>query len=180
MPYAFTVGNVCAICLRCRNVFLRCIWMMLEPRICRRSITGFFSAETALDCRELSDLVGELFDATLDHSLWPDVPKRTAELVGGVGAALASKKCSSTITAIMTGLDREQSAWLTHIVSRPFDSRRSIFQNACGSQSGASITLTRCSGPTLSLVTAPRSKRLWLHLLCRDCSWCREDLRPPE
>jgi DNA-binding CsgD family transcriptional regulator len=43
------------------------------------------------DSQKLSDLIGDVYDAALDQSLWPGVMERTAQFVGGVGAALFSK-----------------------------------------------------------------------------------------
>ena len=44
-----------------------------------------------IDSRKLSDLIGDIYDAALDHALWPGVIKRAADFVGGIGAALFSK-----------------------------------------------------------------------------------------
>ena len=41
--------------------------------------------------KRLSDLIGQVYDAALDQSLWPGVIKKTAQFVGGIGAALYSK-----------------------------------------------------------------------------------------
>jgi len=43
------------------------------------------------DSQKLSDLIGDVYDAALDQSLWPGVIKGAAHFVGGVGAALFSK-----------------------------------------------------------------------------------------
>jgi DNA-binding CsgD family transcriptional regulator len=39
------------------------------------------------DDQKLSDLIGDIYDATLDHSRWPDVIDRTVRFVEGAGAA---------------------------------------------------------------------------------------------
>src|SRR3982075_2474334 len=41
--------------------------------------------------KRLSDLIGQVYEAALDQSLWPGVIKKTAQFVGGIGAALYSK-----------------------------------------------------------------------------------------
>src|SRR4051794_6624665 len=46
------------------------------------------------DSQKLSDLIGDVYDAVLDQSLWPGVIERTAHFVGGIGAALFSKDAS--------------------------------------------------------------------------------------
>ena len=43
------------------------------------------------DPRELSDLIGDVYDTVLDQSLWEGVIARTADFVRGTGAALYSK-----------------------------------------------------------------------------------------
>jgi DNA-binding CsgD family transcriptional regulator/PAS domain-containing protein len=43
------------------------------------------------DSQTVSDLIGDVYDAALDQSLWPGVIERAAQFVGGVGAALFSK-----------------------------------------------------------------------------------------
>ena len=45
----------------------------------------------------LSDLIGDVYDATLDQSLWPKVLERAAQFVGGVGAALFSKDAAAQL-----------------------------------------------------------------------------------
>jgi hypothetical protein len=39
----------------------------------------------------LSDLIGTIYDTTLDRALWPDVIRRSAEFVGGSASSLYSK-----------------------------------------------------------------------------------------
>ena len=43
------------------------------------------------DPQKLSDLIGEVYDTVLDHSLWEGVIERAAHFVRGTGAALFSK-----------------------------------------------------------------------------------------
>jgi len=45
----------------------------------------------------LSDLIGDIYDATLDQLLWPNVIERAAQFVGGVGAALFSKDAAAQL-----------------------------------------------------------------------------------
>jgi DNA-binding CsgD family transcriptional regulator len=40
---------------------------------------------------QLSELIGEIYDAALDHSLWPDVLGKAGRFVGGPAAALYAK-----------------------------------------------------------------------------------------
>jgi DNA-binding CsgD family transcriptional regulator len=50
---------------------------------------------TVNDFQELSDLIGDIFDAALDQSLWEGVIERAACFVGGTGAALFSKDAAA-------------------------------------------------------------------------------------
>jgi DNA-binding CsgD family transcriptional regulator/PAS domain-containing protein len=50
-----------------------------------------------LDDQTLSDLIGDVYDATLDQRLWPNVLKKAAQFVGGVGAALFSKDAAAQL-----------------------------------------------------------------------------------
>jgi DNA-binding CsgD family transcriptional regulator/PAS domain-containing protein len=43
------------------------------------------------DTQILSDLIGTIYDTTLDRALWPDVLRRSAEFVGGAASWLYSK-----------------------------------------------------------------------------------------
>ena len=47
-----------------------------------------------------SDIIGDIYDAILDPSLWEGVLERTAQFVGGVGASLFSKDASSNTGAV--------------------------------------------------------------------------------
>ena len=47
-----------------------------------------------------SDIIGDIYDAILDPSLWEGVLERTARFVGGVGASLFSKDASSNTGAV--------------------------------------------------------------------------------
>jgi DNA-binding CsgD family transcriptional regulator len=49
------------------------------------------------DNQTLSDLIGDVYDATLDQLLWPNVLERAALFVGGVGAALFSKDTAAQL-----------------------------------------------------------------------------------
>jgi DNA-binding CsgD family transcriptional regulator len=48
-------------------------------------------ANSRYDSQKLSDLIGEIYDAALDHSLWESVIEKAADFIGGSGAALFSK-----------------------------------------------------------------------------------------
>ena len=50
---------------------------------------------TVNDFQRLSDLIGDIYDAALDPSLWEGVLERAARFVGGVGAALFSKDAAA-------------------------------------------------------------------------------------
>src|SRR4051812_816095 len=45
--------------------------------------------------KRLSDLIGQVYDAALDRSLWQAVLQNTAHFVGGTGAALFSKDAAA-------------------------------------------------------------------------------------
>jgi hypothetical protein len=47
------------------------------------------------DQEQLSTLIGGVYDATLDPSLWTDVLCKASEFVGGPAASLFSKDTSS-------------------------------------------------------------------------------------
>ena len=49
------------------------------------------------DDQTLSDLIGDVYDATLDQLLWQNVLERAALFVGGVGAALFSKDAAAQL-----------------------------------------------------------------------------------
>jgi DNA-binding CsgD family transcriptional regulator/PAS domain-containing protein len=49
------------------------------------------------DNQTLSDLIGDIYDATLDQLLWPNVLEKAAQFVGGVGAALFSKDAAAQL-----------------------------------------------------------------------------------
>ena len=49
------------------------------------------------DSQVLSDLIGDVYDAVLNQSLWPGVIERAAKFVGGVGAALFSKDAAGQL-----------------------------------------------------------------------------------
>jgi DNA-binding CsgD family transcriptional regulator len=56
---------------------------------------------------QLSELIIGIYDAALEHSLWPDVLKRVAKFVGGPAAALFSKDASNKtgMSAYDTGIE---------------------------------------------------------------------------
>ena len=52
------------------------------------------------DNQTLSDLIGDIYDATLDQLLWPNVLEKAAQFVGGVGAALFSKDAAAQLEEV--------------------------------------------------------------------------------
>jgi len=68
------------------------------------------------ETEELSRLVGDIYDTTLDRLSWPHVLKRAAGFVGGPSAALWSKDCASKAgsAAYMYGFEsdcRDRHKW---------------------------------------------------------------------
>jgi DNA-binding CsgD family transcriptional regulator len=61
----------------------------MDHATCRQLATQ--PSTSAEDNQELSDFIGDVYDAALDQSLWPALIERAARFVGGVGAALFSK-----------------------------------------------------------------------------------------
>jgi len=59
------------------------------------------------DPRELSDLIGDVYDTVLDQSLWEGVIARTADFVRGTGASLYSKDIANQEGSVqyVTGID---------------------------------------------------------------------------
>jgi DNA-binding CsgD family transcriptional regulator/PAS domain-containing protein len=53
------------------------------------------SASIAYDSQKLSDLIGDLYDAAMNPSLWPDVLAAAVDFVGGCGAGLFSKDATA-------------------------------------------------------------------------------------
>jgi DNA-binding CsgD family transcriptional regulator/PAS domain-containing protein len=53
--------------------------------------------DISYDNQQLSDLIGDIYDAVLDQSLWPDILRRSASFVGGSGAALFSKDAAAQL-----------------------------------------------------------------------------------
>jgi DNA-binding CsgD family transcriptional regulator len=69
----------------------------MKLKIDRRPIFELPVPIESCDDQTLSDLIGDIYDATLDQSLWPRVLERAAEFVGGVGAALFSKDAAAQL-----------------------------------------------------------------------------------
>jgi DNA-binding CsgD family transcriptional regulator len=67
----------------------------MKFEIDRRPISEPSVRIESCDDQTLSDLIGDIYDATLDQSLWPKVLERAAQFVGGVGAALFSKDAAA-------------------------------------------------------------------------------------
>jgi DNA-binding CsgD family transcriptional regulator/PAS domain-containing protein len=63
----------------------------------RRPISESSARIESYDDQTLSDLIGDVYDATLDQLLWPNLLERAALFVGGVGAALFSKDASAQL-----------------------------------------------------------------------------------
>jgi DNA-binding CsgD family transcriptional regulator len=61
----------------------------------RRQTESELTSLTANDFHGLSDLIGDIYDAALDQSLWEGVIERAARFVGGTGAALFSKDAAA-------------------------------------------------------------------------------------
>jgi DNA-binding CsgD family transcriptional regulator/PAS domain-containing protein len=68
---------------------------MKSATVSRRVLDQSASADIAYDNQKLSDLIGVLYDATMDQSLWPDALAAAADFVDGCGAGLFSKDTSS-------------------------------------------------------------------------------------
>src|SRR3982751_6925954 len=64
----------------------------MEPEVRRRVAAQPSMPEP--DSQKISALIGDVYDAALDQSLWPGVIERAAHFVGGIGAALFSKDAS--------------------------------------------------------------------------------------
>jgi len=45
---------------------------------------------TVDEAKELSDLIGDIYDAALDRALWPTVLEKTCGFVGGATSAIAA------------------------------------------------------------------------------------------
>ena len=69
-------------------------------------------AGIAYDDQELSNLIGEIYDAALDQSLWLDVLGAAADFVGGCGAGLFSKDATATTGGLCyaAGIERRYQA----------------------------------------------------------------------
>lgn len=59
--------------------------------------------------QRLSDLIGDVYDAALDRSLWPVAMERAAAFVGGFGAALFSKDAAGMLGDVQVdvGIDQD-------------------------------------------------------------------------
>ena len=57
------------------------------------------------DDQNLSDLIGDIYDATLDHSRWPDVIDRTVRFVEGAGAAQFSGDAAAQLEDVRYDVD---------------------------------------------------------------------------
>jgi DNA-binding CsgD family transcriptional regulator len=69
----------------------------MKPARHRRPIPESAARTVSCDDQTLSDLIGDIYDATLDPLLWPNVLERAAQFVGGVGAALFSKDAAAQL-----------------------------------------------------------------------------------
>ena len=68
--------------------------MRMKPASLRQPESELTSL-TVNDFQTLSDLIGDIYDAALDQSLWEGVIERVAGFVGGTGAALFSKDAAA-------------------------------------------------------------------------------------
>lgn len=80
----------------------------MKFEINRRPISEPSARIESRDDQTLSDLIGDIYDATLDQTLWPNVLERAARFVGGVGAALFSKDAAAQFADLHhdVGIDR--------------------------------------------------------------------------
>ena len=69
----------------------------MKPASHRRPISESSARMEPFDDQTLSDLIGDVYDATLDQFLWPNVLERLAQFVGGVGATLSSKDAAAQL-----------------------------------------------------------------------------------
>jgi AraC-like DNA-binding protein/DNA-binding CsgD family transcriptional regulator len=53
------------------------------------------------DPRELTDLIGDIYDAALDQTLWPDALGRLSSFIGGMGASVYYKNAASKTGGIL-------------------------------------------------------------------------------
>jgi DNA-binding CsgD family transcriptional regulator len=63
----------------------------MKPASCRHRQAVSIPADSTNDLQKLSDLIGDVYDAALDQSLWETVMARAADFIGGAGATLFSK-----------------------------------------------------------------------------------------
>jgi DNA-binding CsgD family transcriptional regulator len=69
----------------------------MKFEIDRRPISDPSVRIESCDDQTLSGLIGDIYDATFDQSLWPKVLERATQFVGGVGAALFSKDAAAQL-----------------------------------------------------------------------------------
>ena len=63
----------------------------MKPASCRHRQAVSIPANSKNDLQKLSDLIGDVYDAALDQSLWEGVIARATDFIGGAGATLFSK-----------------------------------------------------------------------------------------
>jgi DNA-binding CsgD family transcriptional regulator len=63
----------------------------MKPASCRHRQAVSILASSTNDLQKLSDLIGDVYDAALDQSLWEEVIARATDFIGGAGATLFSK-----------------------------------------------------------------------------------------
>lgn len=69
----------------------------MKLEIDRRPVSEPSMRFESRDHQTLSDLIGDIYDAAFDQSLWPKILERAAQFVGGVGAALFSKDAAAQL-----------------------------------------------------------------------------------
>src|SRR5580704_17997430 len=63
----------------------------MKPASCRHRQAVSILANSTNDLQKLSELIGDVYDAALDQSLWEEVIARATDFIGGAGATLFSK-----------------------------------------------------------------------------------------
>jgi DNA-binding CsgD family transcriptional regulator len=67
----------------------------MKPSSCRQAVSEVSAlADSTNDLQRLGSLIGDVYDAALDQSLWEGVIERAAHFVGGAGATLFSKEAN--------------------------------------------------------------------------------------
>ena len=80
----------------------------MNLEIDRRPGSGPSARIVSCDDPALSGLIGDIYDAAIDQSLWPTVLERAAQFIGGVGATLFSRDAAAQLGSVHhdAGIDR--------------------------------------------------------------------------